>query len=53
MAILLATLLPFAAHAKPPMPPQSCLVVGIADGDTLTARECRKLSITMSQELKP
>lgn len=35
---LLAALLPLAALAQPPMPTQTCLVVGISDGDTLTAR---------------
>lgn len=37
-AIFLVAMIPLAAQSKPPMPHQSCLVVGIADGDTLTAR---------------
>lgn len=35
---MLVALCPIAAPAKTPMSPQTCLVLGIADGDTFTAR---------------
>lgn len=38
LVFVLAALLPLVAQAKPSMLEQACLVVGIADGDTLTVR---------------
>lgn len=53
-ALLLAALPPLAAQAQPPGPAQVCLVVGIADGDTLTARcgapgEYQQLKIRLAE----